>query len=325
MNVDGFACRCRAFSLLVVFALGSCSLFAEARMLVVMDTGEYPSSSAGLSTGKRDDGNSQSPDRPPGAPQAGPSDPSVEKSAGQFDQAGEKQLVELINQVRATRGLKPLVVDHRLTLAARKHTELLAAHKNLSHQFDGEATLQVRFADENLSSDRQAENISLSDDVITAHNGLMNSPPHRANILSADYNVVGIAVMKTGGAVYVTEDFAHRPVEYSESEADAVLQRAIADYARANGVPAPVRKTQSQLRKMACTMALNDALDNKKPAEIPGVQEVALWTTLDPAELPSNIKRLLLHRLPSGYSLGACFAPSVSHPGGVYWVVMIVY
>src|SRR5664279_2660817 len=72
-------------------------------------------------------------------------------------------------------------------------------------------------------------------------------------------------------------------------------------------------------------MALNDALDNKKPAEIPGVQEVAVWTTFAPGKLPNSVKGLLAHPLSSGYSLGACFAPSVSHPGGVYWVVMIVY
>ena len=42
--------------------------------------------------------------------------------AGQFDSAGEKQLVELINQERAREGLPPLAVDERLTQAARKHT-----------------------------------------------------------------------------------------------------------------------------------------------------------------------------------------------------------
>ena len=313
--------------LLIILALGSCTLFAEEGDLVLggMDTGQHPSSSPDLLTGKTDDGNTRDPGRPLRAAQAAPPHPSVEEPAGQFDPAGEKQLVELINQARTTHGLKPLAVDHRLTLAARKHTELLAAHKALSHQFDGEAVLQVRFADENLPSDRQAENVGFSDDVVSAHDGLMNSPPHRANILSPNYNVVGVAVIKSRGIVYVTEDFAHRPTEYSEPEADAVLQRAIDNYARANGAPVPERKAQSQLRQMACTMALNDALDDKKPSELPGVQEVAVWTTFAPGELPSNVKGLLLHPLPSGYSLGACFAPSVSHPGGVYWVVMIVY
>ena len=243
----------------------------------------------------------------------------------QFDKEGGQQLVQLINQERASQGLPLLAVDQRLTQAARKHTDLMVEHKALSHQFDGEPTMEVRFADENLPSDQQAENVGFSDDAISAHHGLMNSLPHRANILNSNYNVVGVAVIRSGDHVYVTEDFAHRPVEYSEPEADAVLQRAIDDYARAHGTPAPVRKRQSRLRQMACTMALNDALDNKKPAEIPGAQEVAVWTTFAPGKLPNNVKGLLAHPLSSGYSLGACFAPSVSHPGGVFWVVMIVY
>ena len=242
----------------------------------------------------------------------------------QFDEGDEQQLVQLINQERTSQGLPPLTVDRHLTQAARKHTNLMVEHKALSHKFDGEPTMEIRFADENLPSDRQAENVGFSDDVISAHNALMNSAGHRANILNSNYNVVGVAVIRSGHHVYVTEDFAHRPVEYSEPEADAVLQRAIDDYAKAHGT-APVRKPQSRLRQMACTMALNDALDNKKPAEIPGVQEVAVWTTFAPGKLPNGVKGLLAHPLSSGYSLGACFAPSVSHPGGVYWVVMIVY
>jgi hypothetical protein len=243
----------------------------------------------------------------------------------QFDQAGEQQLVQLVNQERATRGLPPLAVDQRLTQAARKHTELMAEHKALSHQFDGEPTMEVRFADENLRSDQQAENVGLSKDVPSAHQGFMHSPAHRSNILNSDYNAVGVAVLRSGDHVYVTEDFAHRLKTYSEPEADAVLQRAVENYATTHGMPAPVRKPQSQLRHMACDMALNDSVQSKKVAALPGVQGFATWTTAAPAELPSSAKKLLSHPMFSGYSLGACFAPSVSQPGGVYWVVMVVY
>jgi uncharacterized protein YkwD len=243
----------------------------------------------------------------------------------QFDEGSEQQLVQLINQERTSQGLPPLTVDRRLTQAARKHTELMVEHKALSHQFDGEPEMQVRFSDEDFPSDQEGENIGFNKDLPSAHKDLMHSPPHRANILDANYNVVGVGVIRNGRRVYVTEDFAHRPTEYSEPEADAVLQRALEVYGTTHGMPAPVRKPQSQLRHMACDMALNDSLQNQKAAELPGVHEVAAWTTAAPGELPSSVKGLLSHPLPSGYSLGACFAPSVSHPGGVYWVVMIVY
>lgn len=242
-----------------------------------------------------------------------------------LDEAGAQQVVQLINQERASQGLPPLAVDRHLTQAAHKHTELMATHKALSHQFDGEPALEVRFADENLHSDQEAENIDLSKDVTSAHQAFMHSPAHRANMLNPNYNAVGVCVIRSGDHVYVTEDFAHRLTAYSEPEVDAVLQRAVETYATTHGMPAPVRKPQSQLRHMACDMALNDSLQSQKTEDLPGVKEVAAWTAAAPEDLPSSAKELLSHPLSSGYSLGACFAPSVSQPGGIYWVVMIVY
>src|SRR5208337_5468961 len=128
-------------------------------------------------------------------------------------------------------GLQPLAVDERLTQAARKHTAQMVKNKALSHQFDGEPSVQARSADENLRSDRQAENVALEMDVAGAHAILMNSPPHRANILSPKYNAVGVGVLRSGDRVYVTEDFAHRLPDYSDAEADVALQRTITEYA----------------------------------------------------------------------------------------------
>ena len=244
---------------------------------------------------------------------------------GQFDAAGEKQLVDLINQERAHEGLPPMVTDERLSQAARRHTELMVKHGGLSHQFDGEPSLQVRIADENLRSDRQAENVALEMDAAGAHAVLMNSPPHRANILSTTYNAVGVGVMRSGEQLYVTEDFARRLPDYSEPEADEVLQKAIANYARSLGLFVPPRKPQATIRQMACDMALIDALDTGTPKSIPGVHRVLAWTATDLEQLPDGVKALLSQPLNSGYSLGVCFASSVSHPGGIYWIVMVAY
>jgi uncharacterized protein YkwD len=151
------------------------------------------------------------PGNTPRASQPGPPYPSVTEPPGPFDPAGEKQFVELINQERTKQGLQPLAVDPRLTQAARKHTELLAAHKTLSHQFEGEPPLDDRFSDANLPADQEGENTALDKNVPSAHKGLMNDPEHRDNIISPNYNVVGVGVIRSGGQLYVTEDFAHLP------------------------------------------------------------------------------------------------------------------
>ncbi len=251
--------------------------------------------------------------------------PAVSRAQEQFDAAGEKQLVELINQERAAEGLSPLAVDERLTRAARRHTELMVKHGGLSHQFDGEPSLQTRAADENLRSDRLAENVGLEMDAPGIHAGFMNSPPHRANILNPNYNAIGVGVMRNGDRLYATEDFAHRLPDYSEPEADAVLQKAITSYAKSLGIPAPARKPQSAIHQMACDMALIDALDTGTPRSIAGVHRVLAWTATELEQLPDGVKTLVSQPLSGGYSLGVCFAPSVSHPGGAYWIVMVTY
>jgi uncharacterized protein YkwD len=141
----------------------------------------------------------------------GPHYPLVEEPPGQFDPAGEKQLVELINQERTKLRLQPLAMDPGLTQIARRHTELLVAHKALSHQFAGEPPLDVRFSDANLPADQEGENTAFDKSVPPAHKGLMNDPDHRDNILNPNYNAVGVGVIRSGGHVYVTEDFAHLP------------------------------------------------------------------------------------------------------------------
>jgi hypothetical protein len=241
------------------------------------------------------------------------------------DTGGGKQLVDLVNRERAFAGLASLAVDDRLMRAACKHTSLLTQHKVLSHQFEEEAILPIRFAEENLRSSRQAENVAQEMDVPGAHAALMNSPEHRATILSSQYTAIGVGVMRLGNKLYVTEDFAYRLPDYSEAQAAAVLDEAITKRARASGMAAPMRKPQAKLAKMACDMALNDALDGQKAATLPAVQDVFAWTAYDLNALPRRVQSRLEQPLTAGYSLGACFAASVSHPEGVYWVVMVTY
>ena len=240
-----------------------------------------------------------------------------------FDADGEAQLVDLINQAREEQGLPALAVDARLTQAARKHTQLMVEHSELTHQFPGEPPPQNRISNEGVPSDAEGENVDLDRTIAGAHDALMHSPPHRANILSPDYNAVGVGVISSGSEIYVTEDFARRLPQLSEPQAEAAVQAAIDRYEKAHGFQAPARKPETKLRRMACDMALNDALDLTPASRLPGVHDVFAWTAGDPSKLPNGIDRLLKGGLPGGYSLGACFAPSVSHPGGLYWLLMV--
>ncbi len=130
--------------------------------------------------------------------------------------ADETQLADLINQTRTEKGLPALAVDPRLTDAARKHTELMVENGALSHQFPGEPPLQQRIDEENIPTDLEAENVGWDVNVAAAHQSLIEDPPHLRNILDPECNVVGVAVIRRGNHVFVTEDFAHMVPEKSQ-------------------------------------------------------------------------------------------------------------
>jgi uncharacterized protein YkwD len=55
--------------------------------------------------------------------------------------------------------------------------------------------------------DVAGENLALAPSAAAAHQGLMDSPSHRANILSADYTSVGIAAVRGPYGLMVAQEF----------------------------------------------------------------------------------------------------------------------
>jgi len=238
---------------------------------------------------------------------------------------GSQALVDFINQERAKQGIPPLQVDPRLTQAAWKHTDTMVRHHVLSHQLEGEPPMDARFSAEKVPPAQEAENIGYAPTVVANHESLMHSPLHRDNIMNPVYNVVGVCAVRSGGQLWVTQDFAHVALQYTESQADAAIQGAINQYAQSQGMAPPERKPQAQLQQMACEMAKNGAVNSQAPAQLPGVDGILVWRTSNPTTLPNHAREWLAKPLRSGYSLGACFAPNAGRPGGIYWAVMVTY
>lgn len=255
----------------------------------------------------------------------GDAEPGLQASSPHFDPQAEAELVALLNRTRGEYGLPPLTVDQRLTEAARKHSTLMAEHSVMVHRLEGEPALQTRISNQGLPADSVSENLALNNQsAVSAHNSLMHSPPHRAAILDAQYNTVGVGVVRDGSDLWVTEDFARKLPELSDHDAEAAVQAAVAQYARSHRLAAPSRRTELRLQPMACRMAAKDRLESEEALRLPGVQGILAWTATDPAKLPEGISHVL-SRETSGYALGACFASSASHPGGVYWLVLVTY
>jgi uncharacterized protein YkwD len=126
-----------------------------------------------------------------------------------FDPSVESRMLDLVNAERAKVRAPPLTVDPTMVEVARDYSRAMFAGGFFAHvdpegrtPFDRMRAGGVRFS-------AAGENLALAPTVQLAHDGLMNSPGHRANILNPGFRRVGIGVADGGmhGKIF-TQNFA---------------------------------------------------------------------------------------------------------------------
>ena len=118
----------------------------------------------------------------------------------------ERQMLKLINEERAEVGAGPLRLEKRLNDSAEDHSSWMLDVNRFSHTGEGGSSAGDRMRDadfkftgnwtwgENIAWQSERGASGASDDVKDLHEGLMNSPGHRANILNPDFKVIGIGI-----------------------------------------------------------------------------------------------------------------------------------
>ncbi len=239
-----------------------------------------------------------------------------------YDAEAGRLLLEMANRERARAGLPPLQVDDGLTKAARAHAAAMAAQQKLSHQLSGEPNLVHRLAANTKTHlDQSGENVAFAGSVDQAQDSLMRSPPHRANLLNASYNVAGFSVVRSGSLLYVTQDFGHTLPNHFSGEAEDLVAETVdrmRAQARLRGLQ---RMDGKEAAAAACAMAEADSL--RTPA--PHGREVLRYTTAQPQIVPANASRAIPDRSTRAFAVGACYARTPTYPTGVYWVALVFY
>lgn len=115
-----------------------------------------------------------------------------------IDESAERGMVDLVNQERVARGLKPLVFKEALRGIARSHSADMFTKGYFSHYSPEGLTVADRATSAGIDFLVVGENLAYAPTVESAHKGLMNSEGHRANILSEDYGKIGIGIMDGG-------------------------------------------------------------------------------------------------------------------------------
>jgi uncharacterized protein YkwD/uncharacterized membrane protein required for colicin V production len=120
------------------------------------------------------------------------------------DEAG---MLELVNRERTSRGLKPLVMNDALREVARAHARDMFKRGYFAHETPEGISPSQRMDSAGIRYRTAGENLALAPSLDIAHDGLMDSPGHQANILNVDFGTVGIGVLDGGvyGKMFVQE------------------------------------------------------------------------------------------------------------------------
>jgi uncharacterized protein YkwD len=223
--------------------------------------------------------------------------------------AAAQQLFTLANQARTAAGVGPLKWDSALAASALLHCERMAAEGPIAHRYGGEPDLSVRAQNAGAHFSLIEENVALGTYVASIHQGWLNSPGHRANLLSAQVDSAGISVVSSRGVLYAVADYARAvPVLAREQ-----IEASVAGLIRPSGL---MILGDPSAARAYCS---NGSSDNSRSAFL------MVWEDSDISALPRN----LASRVGSGNyryaAVGAC-APKDAESGFTsYRVAVILY
>ena len=127
--------------------------------------------------------------------------------------AQEAEILRLVNDERKRGGAPALKSSQRLVLASRGHSYDMALRNYLGHDGPAGDTPAERVRGVGVDSAALGENIYMDRDTDRAKlaertvQGWLNSPEHRANMLSPDFATTGVGIARAAdGTAYVTQD-----------------------------------------------------------------------------------------------------------------------
>jgi hypothetical protein len=229
-------------------------------------------------------------------------------------QAEAEQIFSLANQARAQAGVGRLQWDPALAAAALQHCRRMAAEGPIAHRYGGEADLSGRAAQAGAHFSVIEENVAVGPSADAIHEEWMQSPGHRANLLSPDVDHVGVAVVAARGVLYAVADYSRAVQQLSVPQAEA----RVAALVRVSGVAI---LSDPRLARAAC------ASDEGMPRTASGAMPrfIMRWQDADLTRLP----QALVQKLASGNyrqaAVGSCAAHGEEGSFTTYRVAVLLY
>lgn len=151
----------------------------------------------------QDDTPSDTPEQAP--PQEDTDTPSQESTISEY----EREVINLVNEIRAEYGLGALAADEELSRVARIKSQDMKDNNYFSHTSPTYGSPFDMMKSFGISYKTAGENIAkgyMTPQAVV--DGWMNSEGHRANILNASFNTIGVGYVAEGN--YWTQMFVGR-------------------------------------------------------------------------------------------------------------------
>lgn len=147
-----------------------------------------------------EEGQGTSSEAPPGSSEGNP-------STSESIESLRERMLALVNSERAKANLPGLVVQPWAESIAAEHSIRMAVAKSIWHNDDYFANGRKA-----MGANLLGENVAMGVSVEGAHRSLMESPPHRQNILDPRFAHLGIGIARgEDEMIYVTQGFARIP------------------------------------------------------------------------------------------------------------------
>jgi uncharacterized protein YkwD len=239
-----------------------------------------------------------------------------------------------IAQLRASRGLPALLRDDELDSIAEAHCKEMARLRTFAHVLPTDGSLTDRLRGRGYPYRSAGENIGLSDDAASAHEAIVGSPAHLANLLDPRHRKLGLGQVRGptpdgGEGLYLTEVLA-APVVNSADPAADVAKLLFAER-RKRGLPELARDAaldkvaSAEVRAAADAGALKlqgdaagKALERKSGLES-AVAELFVGSAPDEAANSKNLAEPRWKYL----GVAAVYASSRTYGSGRLWVVLV--
>lgn len=137
-----------------------------------------------------------------------------EKESTNFMTQVESRIFERVNAERSKAGLPQLSYNNTMQKYARMKSQDMGVRNYFDHKDPQGNLITAKMKADGVNYMAWGENIAYIGGVSDANaladqfmTNWMNSPGHRANILSSNFKSIGVGVYKSGNRVYATQEF----------------------------------------------------------------------------------------------------------------------